>query len=90
MTDAAYRSRFAQEFDRLDVPITTSLARVGVHVLRIGLGFVFLWFGALKLFPDLSPARDLAPRTISLADPGSGATVRGGRLTAEPFGQRDD
>jgi uncharacterized membrane protein YkgB len=65
MADAAPRSRFGQGFDRLDLLITTSLARVGVPVLRIGLGLVFLWFGALKFFPDLSPAQDLATRTIS-------------------------
>jgi uncharacterized membrane protein YphA (DoxX/SURF4 family) len=65
MAEAARRSRFGQGFDRLDVVITTSLARVGVPVLRIGLGLVFLWFGALKFFPDLSPAQDLATRTIS-------------------------
>jgi uncharacterized membrane protein YphA (DoxX/SURF4 family) len=50
--------------DRLDVAITTTLARLGVPVLRIGLGIVFLWFGVLKFFPGLSPAEDLATRTI--------------------------
>jgi uncharacterized membrane protein YkgB len=170
MAEAWGRSRFGQGFDRLDVVITTSLARVGVPLLRIGLGLVFLWFGALKFFPDLSPAQDLATRTISQLTLGAvgpdislpilatwesliglgllskrflrttllllavqmvgtvtplvlfpaetftqfpyaptlegqyiiknvvlvgaamaiGATVRGGRLTAEPFGQRDD
>jgi uncharacterized membrane protein YphA (DoxX/SURF4 family) len=34
--------------------------------LRLGLGVVFLWFGALKLLPDLSPAHDLAARTIGM------------------------
>jgi uncharacterized membrane protein YphA (DoxX/SURF4 family) len=32
--------------------------------LRISLGVIFLWFGALKFFPELSPAQDLAIRTI--------------------------
>jgi uncharacterized membrane protein YphA (DoxX/SURF4 family) len=50
--------------DRLDASITSALARLGVPVLRIGLGIVFLWFGALKFFPGLSPAQDLATRTI--------------------------
>ena len=53
-----------EAFDRLDLRITTTLARTGLPVLRIGLGLVFLWFGALKFFPDLSPAQDLATRTI--------------------------
>jgi hypothetical protein len=42
------------------------MARTGVVLLRINLGIVFLWFGALKFFPDLSPAQDLAPRAIGL------------------------
>ena len=33
--------------------------------LRISLGIVFLWFGVLKFFPGLSPAQDLATRTIA-------------------------
>jgi len=51
-------------FDRLDRRITVTLAAVAIPVLRIALGVVFLWFGALKFFPDLSPAQDLAARTI--------------------------
>jgi uncharacterized membrane protein YphA (DoxX/SURF4 family) len=41
------------------------MARYGVLLLRISLGVVFLWFGVLKFFPNLSPAQDLATRTIS-------------------------
>lgn len=51
-------------YDRLDRRITTALARFGVPVVRLALGLVFLWFGALKFFPGLSPAQDLAARTI--------------------------
>ena len=40
------------------------MARYGLLLLRISLGVVFLWFGALKFFPGLSPAHDLASRTI--------------------------
>ena len=42
------------------------MARSGVPLLRIALGIVFLWFGALKLIPGLSPAESLAGRTIEL------------------------
>ncbi|MGW6444145.1 hypothetical protein [Lentzea sp. NPDC055074] len=35
-------------------------------MLRIGLGVVYLWFGALKLFPGGSPAQDLVERTVSV------------------------
>jgi len=41
------------------------MARHGLALLRISLGVVFLWFGVLKFFPGLSPASDLAARTIS-------------------------
>lgn len=37
----------------------------GVLLLRASLGIIFLWFGVLKFFHDLSPAQDLALRTIS-------------------------
>jgi uncharacterized membrane protein YphA (DoxX/SURF4 family) len=50
--------------DRLDLRITTTRARIGVPSLRIALGIVFLWFGALKFFPGASPAETLAARTI--------------------------
>jgi hypothetical protein len=34
-------------FDALDAAITASLARYGITVIRVGLGFIFLWFGDL-------------------------------------------
>jgi uncharacterized membrane protein YphA (DoxX/SURF4 family) len=56
----------SDRFDRLDRRITVALAAAGLPLLRIALGVVFLWFGALKLVPDLSPAEDLAARTIGV------------------------
>jgi uncharacterized membrane protein YphA (DoxX/SURF4 family) len=53
-------------FTQADVRITSWMAEYGVVVLRISLGVVFFWFGILKFFPGLSPAQDLATRTISL------------------------
>jgi len=55
-----------ERFDQLDRNITRWMARYGLTLLRLGLGIVFLWFGALKLLPGLSPAQDLAARTIDL------------------------
>jgi uncharacterized membrane protein YphA (DoxX/SURF4 family) len=57
-------SGLPDQLEPLDVRITAALARLGVPVLRIGLGLVFLWFGALKFFPGASPAETLAARTI--------------------------
>ena len=51
--------------DAIDARITRWMAAQGIRLLRISLGVVFLWFGALKFFAGLSPAQDLATRTIS-------------------------
>ena len=45
------------------------MASIGLKFLRIGLGFVFIWFGMLKFFPGLSPAEDLVRNTIYFMDP---------------------
>jgi uncharacterized membrane protein YkgB len=50
--------------ERTDIRLTRWAARHGPSLLRIALGIVFLWFGALKFWPGLSPADELAGRTI--------------------------
>lgn len=52
--------------ERVDLGITGWMARYGLTILRLSLGVIFLWFGALKFFPEMSPAQDLATRTISV------------------------
>jgi uncharacterized membrane protein YkgB len=37
-----------------------------LDLLRISIGIVYVWFGALKFFPKLSPADQLAKDTIDL------------------------
>lgn len=44
--------------------MTNWMARNGIALLRMSLGLVFVWFGALKFFPELSPAEELASRTL--------------------------
>jgi uncharacterized membrane protein YphA (DoxX/SURF4 family) len=51
-------------FDQVDRRLTQWMARNGILLLRLSVGIVFLWFGLLKFFPGLSPAEDLAARTI--------------------------
>jgi uncharacterized membrane protein YkgB len=51
-------------YKRVDYAITVWMARNGVRLLRISLGIIFFWFGVLKFFPGLSPATELATRTI--------------------------
>lgn len=57
-------SRLYDIFDRVDPPIVRWMARNGVTLLRVSLGIVFVWFGLLKFFPGLSPAQELAGKTI--------------------------
>ena len=57
-------TRLDPRFDHIDARITSWMARHGVPLLRISLGIIFFWFGVLKFFPGLSPAHDLAARTI--------------------------
>jgi uncharacterized membrane protein YkgB len=59
------REQFQRWFDKTDTAITAWMARYGVVLLRISVGIVFFWFGFLKFFPNLSPAEDLAARTIA-------------------------
>jgi uncharacterized membrane protein YphA (DoxX/SURF4 family) len=44
--------------------ITNWMASHSVLMLRLSLGGVFFWFGLLKFFSDLSPAEELAKRTL--------------------------
>ncbi len=45
------------------------MAQYGMTVLRIGLGIIFFWFGALKLVPGLSPAEALVRNTTYFVNP---------------------
>jgi uncharacterized membrane protein YkgB len=56
-------------FDRVDLHITRWMARYSLDILRFGLGVIFVWFGALKFFPGLSPAEELVRNTIYFFDP---------------------
>jgi uncharacterized membrane protein YphA (DoxX/SURF4 family) len=57
-------NRAVQLFTAIDVRVTRWMARYSVVILRVGLGAIFLWFGVLKFFPNLSPAEELATKTI--------------------------
>ena len=54
--------------ERLDERLRPLLARIGVPLLRISLGVVFLWFGLLKIF-EVSPVSGLVANTIYWFDP---------------------
>ncbi len=59
----------AELYDKADRAITHWMAQYGLTILRIGLGVVFFWFGALKLVPGLSPAEALVRNTIYFVNP---------------------
>jgi uncharacterized membrane protein YphA (DoxX/SURF4 family) len=56
---------------RTDLTITQWMAHYGLLLLRLSLGIVFFWFGVLKFFPHLSPAQELATRTIAVLTVGT-------------------
>lgn len=43
-----------------------SSSGVALHALRLSLGVIFIWFGALKFFPGVSPAEALASDTMRI------------------------
>lgn len=49
-----------------DIRITEWMGRRGLPLLRVSLGIIFFWFGVLKFVPELSPAQDLAARTVDV------------------------
>lgn len=51
-------------YHKADMAITSWMAKKGLLLLRFSIGFIFLWFGALKYFEGLSPAEDIATLTI--------------------------
>lgn len=66
MASTSKMNRLQSDFDGADKRITRWMARYGIVLLRIGLGIVFFWFGVIKFVPGLSPAQDLAARTIGV------------------------
>ena len=55
-------------FDRFDRMVVTALQRWSIPLLRISLGIVFLWFGALKVL-RVTPVADLVAATVYWVDP---------------------
>jgi putative oxidoreductase len=57
-----------EKAQRVDARLRPLLDRIGVPLLRVSLGVVFLWFGLLKIF-DVSPVSSLVAKTIYWFDP---------------------
>ena len=56
-------------YEKADIQITSWMAKYSLPALRFGLGLIFVWFGALKFVPGLSPAEELVRNTIYFVDP---------------------
>ena len=52
-------------YNKIDNGLTAFMAKYGILFLRISVGIVFMWFGILKFFPNISPAQDIATNTIN-------------------------
>ena len=52
-------------FEKTDPIIRGWMQKNGLFLLRISVGIIFFWFGILKFIPGLSPAQELAIKTIS-------------------------
>lgn len=61
---AAVSGRLRKSLRTMGDRFARLVRRRGLFALRIGLGVVYLWFGALKFFPGISPAEELAARTV--------------------------
>jgi putative oxidoreductase len=57
--------RLQQRIDRVEARAQTWAVRHGLALLRLSTGAIFLVFGALKFFPHVSPAQNLATATLS-------------------------
>lgn len=57
--------QFQDRFNEIDKSITNWMADNGIELLRISVGIVYIWFGALKLIPGASPAEPLIRETLS-------------------------
>ncbi|GAB3105847.1 hypothetical protein GCM10027160_00660 [Streptomyces calidiresistens] len=55
---------------RFAAALSSLLHRHSITLLRVSVGLLFLWFGALKLVPDASAAEEMASRTMSVITAG--------------------
>jgi uncharacterized membrane protein YphA (DoxX/SURF4 family) len=51
-------------FENIDFKITNWMAENGIFILRFSVGIIFVWYGVLKFFPEVSSAENIASVTI--------------------------
>ena len=67
-TPAEIAERSWRRLERLDRRILALLKRAALPLLRLSLGLVFVWFGALKIAGE-TPVADLVADTVYWVDP---------------------
>jgi uncharacterized membrane protein YkgB len=67
-TPAEIAERSWRRLERLDRRILALLQRAALPLLRLSLGLVFVWFGALKIAGE-TPVADLVADTVYWVDP---------------------
>lgn len=60
--------RWWERYDAVDARVLGTLRRISLPVLRLSLGVIFVWFGALKV-AGTSPATEIVAATVYLVDP---------------------
>jgi putative oxidoreductase len=68
MATASHLAKVRGGVAKADRRLLALLRRVSIGALRLSLGVVFIWFGALKVL-DVSPVSDLVARTVYWLDP---------------------
>ncbi|HET8957774.1 MAG TPA: hypothetical protein VFM95_04895 [Microcella sp.] len=63
------RSLISNGIDLFDRFVVWTMDRFGVKFARLAIGVVFIWFGALKIVGELSPAYDLVAATVYFLTP---------------------
>lgn len=63
------RSLISNGIDLFDRFVVWTMDRFGVKFARLAIGVVFIWFGALKIMGELSPAYDLVAATVYFLTP---------------------
>lgn len=56
--------RSGNSIQKIDRSVRKWMREHGFTLLRLSIGFIFLWFGLLKFFSGLSPAEELVTETI--------------------------
>lgn len=71
------KRRWDERFDHWDATVRGVMRRISVPMLRVSVGVVFVWFGALKIF-DVSPVSGLVARTVYWFEPDWVVEILGG------------